>query len=46
MKYYLKYKIIHNAAQNKKKQVQNIASNIMNGNIMNGDIVDAPPSAQ
>ena len=35
--------IIHNAAQNKKKKIQNIASDIMNGEIMNGDVVNAPP---
>ena len=27
----------------KKQKIQNIASNIMNGDIMNGDVVDAPP---
>ena len=35
--------IIHNVAQNNKENIQNIASDIMNGDIMNGDVVDAPP---
>ena len=34
--------IIQNVAQNKKKNIQNIASDIMNGDIMNGNVVDAP----
>ena len=34
--------IIHNVAQNNKENIQNIASDIMNGDIMNGDVVDAP----
>ena len=35
--------IIQNVAQNKKEKIQNIASDILNGDIMNGDVVDAPP---
>ena len=34
--------IIQNVGQNKKEKIQNIATDIMNGNIMNGDVVDAP----
>ena len=33
--------IFKNVAQNKKEKIQNIASDIMNGNIMNGNNMDA-----
>ena len=33
---------IHKVAHPKKEKVQNIASDIMNGNIMNGNILDTP----
>ena len=34
--------MIQNVAPNKKEKIQNIGSEIMNGDIMNGDVVDAP----